>query len=461
MSDARAERKRKRRNDSDEGLSKKIATQEDAQNILVSLVDVDEEWTPVIATTPGICLPSDASFKAYTRARTSNVARPMLAGRSAISESELLLHCSSHPKLDYIAREEELSRADGLFKHYIGVYDSQTSRLELVEARKVVVRGTLRTDQKATASNGTNSQSESAPTTLSARSILGQTFGTKKSQKAIRALTENAITSPPKRAQDPSQKPILDPLASAVIQSMAQSSASMPSREELQAAVDEGKPRPKPNLSAETPADVYTMEEIVGVEVLKQLVVKEWHDAINNGEDVKTCSLFVSKRLARTVKAGDIKRLKALRFLLLLMDWNRCLKPGARGSKKLPGRDVVRKAVGAGIGDGILEPVRRRFATETTLNKWHIDNLMTHICALALSIDNYEVDTHDLRDDLRLTPKEVIQYFQELGCKVTAPTESERTKLKVSKAESSGHKIARLKLPLEFPKNRTMANKKR
>ena len=88
----------------------------------------------------------------------------MLAGRSAISESELLLHCSSHPKLDYIAREEELSRADGLFKHYIGVYDSQTSRLELVEARKVVVRGTLRTDQKATASNGTNSQSESAPT---------------------------------------------------------------------------------------------------------------------------------------------------------------------------------------------------------------------------------------------------------------------------------------------------------
>ena len=103
----------------------------------------------------------------------------------------------------------------------------------------------------------------------------------------------------------------------------------------------------------------------MGVEVLKQLVVKEWHDAINNGEDVKTCSLFVSKRLARTVKAGDIKRLKALRFLLLLMDWNRCLKPGARGSKKLPGRDVVRKAVGAGIGDGILEPVRRRFATET------------------------------------------------------------------------------------------------
>ena len=51
MSDARAERKRKRRNDSDEGLSKKIATQEDAQNILVSLVDVDEEWTPVI----GMC----------------------------------------------------------------------------------------------------------------------------------------------------------------------------------------------------------------------------------------------------------------------------------------------------------------------------------------------------------------------------------------------------------------------
>ena len=55
----------------------------------------------------------------------------------------------------------------------------------------------------------------------------------------------------------------------------------------------------------------------------------------------------------------------------------------------------------------------------------------------------------------------ISQYFHELGCKVANPTETERAKMKISKAESSTHRIARLKLPLEFPKTRTPGLKKR
>ena len=40
------------------------------------------------------------------------------------------------------------------------------------------------------------------------------------------------------------------------------------------------------------------------------------------------------------------------------------------------------------------------------LNKWAIDKLITHICALALAIDNYDVDVFDLREDLKLDNKE-------------------------------------------------------
>ena len=39
-------------------------------------------------------------------------------------------------------------------------------------------------------------------------------------------------------------------------------------------------------------------------------------------------------------------------------------------------------------------------STFSQLNKWAIDNLMTHICALALILDNYEIDSFDLREDL-------------------------------------------------------------
>lgn len=55
----------------------------------------------------------------------------------------------------------------------------------------------------------------------------------------------------------------------------------------------------------------------------------------------------------------------------------------------------------------------------------------------------------------------MTQYFHEIGCKVAAPTEGERAKLKIDASEKSAHRIAKLKLPLDFPKTRTPASKKR
>lgn len=40
----------------------------------------------------------------------------------------------------------------------------------------------------------------------------------------------------------------------------------------------------------------------------------------------------------------------------------------------------------------------------------------------------------------------------ELGCRVTAPTEADRTKYKLTKADANNHHIAKLKLPLVFPR---------
>lgn len=43
------------------------------------------------------------------------------------------------------------------------------------------------------------------------------------------------------------------------------------------------------------------------------------------------------------------------------------------------------------------------------------------------------------------------KYFLELGCKITAPTQTDMAKWKLSKAEIANHNIAKLKLPLKFP----------
>ncbi len=42
------------------------------------------------------------------------------------------------------------------------------------------------------------------------------------------------------------------------------------------------------------------------------------------------------------------------------------------------------------------------------MTKWHVDKLFIHLAALTLFVDDYEVDTYDLREDLRLDTKEYV-----------------------------------------------------
>ena len=38
--------------------------------------------------------------------------------------------------------------------------------------------------------------------------------------------------------------------------------------------------------------------------------------------------------------------------------------------------------------------------------RWNIDNLLTHVAAASLIVDDFEVDVNDLREDLKLENKE-------------------------------------------------------
>jgi DNA-directed RNA polymerase I subunit RPA49 len=96
------------------------------------------------------------------------------------------------------------------------------------------------------------------------------------------------------------------------------------------------------------------------------------------------------------------------------------------------------------------------------MSKWHVDKLIMHICALTLHIDdNFETDFNDLRDDLRLDVRQMTQYYHELGCKVASLTEREKERMGVAKSEAAQHRMAKLRLPLEFPKQRVAQRKRR
>ena len=230
-----------------------------------------------------------------------------------------------------------------------------------MEARKLVVRSILRSADK---DDKDSDSDENTPNMLSARSNLGLAFGTKKSQKAIRALTANAIKASPTKpgSQNPGGARTLDPLASAVLSSMTPFTSSMPTREQMQADIDENKPIPKPNLAAETPAEVYPVEQLVGgTNVLRDMNVKELISKVKAGEDVQTKSRFVSNRLRLIVQNGDIKQVRILKYLQLLLEWYKSLKAGSKGARRVP-KDEDMGSLMETYGSEVVRGIGGRFA---------------------------------------------------------------------------------------------------
>ncbi|CAO2649661.1 Nn.00g070460.m01.CDS01 [Neocucurbitaria sp. VM-36] len=434
-----SEKKRKRHGENGERPKKKAAIAPSG-NVQVELLENKETLGPLLAATPGLSFPKRIAFKPYKHTKI------LPQGES----TQLLLQSSEHARLDYLAQEEQDGSSESQLKDYVGVFDPVTSKLQIVPVKRVVVRSTLRSETEEMREE--QAELEARQNTVTAkRYALAAEFGSKKSRKALEERTLNAIRSG--NADDPTAIRN-ESVAENVLQNMAPSLGAMPTKEELAAAVDSSKPRPTPNLAAEYPGDVYTIDTVVGSELMTMLGVKDWVDASIAGQGVDVSSKYVAKRIVKLARNKQIQKLKVLRFILLCINFNAALL-GSGGSrpKKIPIKGKLEALMGDDTPAGCVMAIRRKFAPEAgDMPRWNIDNLITHIAAAALIVDDHEVDVNDLREDLKLENKEIRQYFMELGCKVAAPTQADLTKWKLNKAESTSHFIAKLKLPLSFPR---------
>ncbi|KAI6271769.1 hypothetical protein MCOR27_008651 [Pyricularia oryzae] len=429
-----SEKKRKRTEDGSSQKTSKKAAIDDVvsssalpQNIKVSSLVRPKLSPPVIATAPGLSVSPSVQFNPYTKLRKASS-----KSRNAPVLGDILLHSSSHRSLDYTAREEQSQNGEGFLRHYIGVFDPKTGELEVVEARKVTVRGSVRSQQApAEAMSAIESK-----TNMDMRTDLGQAFGTKKAKKALVSKVENAITAINNASSRDSGAG-----EAALMASIKTAAANMPTRDELQAAVDGAKPVPKGNYDAAEIQDVYDPDQIIGSDVLNAIPVRDWQTANKNDENVQLTSRYVANRLRRVGEhAESLKRLRILRYLYFLMTFIKIAKPGKNGVRKLPPRDKLREALSP-APDVVLDSLRHKFADGTQMRKIHADLIMTTCCVLASIIDSFEVDTFDLREDLQLEQKQLNSYFAEIGA---------RTKPVVNGDKKTT--IAKLALPLQFPK---------
>ncbi|KAF2666372.1 RNA polymerase I associated factor, A49-like protein [Microthyrium microscopicum] len=424
------DKKRKRESEpAGENTSKKSRVSFANDHVRVSMVGTKDEMAPVLAVPVGMAVPHH-SMKAYTKRPRDTVPN---------SQQSLILHSSEHPCLDYIGQEDFGNTAEALLKHYIGVYDPKDGSLKLVQARRVALRSTLRPTQEEI----DEAAAEKAAQTMGAqRHALGLEFGTKRAKKMIASMTENAIVAGPSGSA-PSAA------SKALLASVGESIANMPTVAEMDAQAAAAKPKPKANLDANNAKDVYSLERLVAREILEDLDVQPWIDETQKGKGVEVASRYVARRLGSAAGRGDVLKLKVMRYMLICIEYMGLCKKVRGGARMPKPLELKKMAHPLHVVDGVRKRFLQSGANE--LSQWDVDNLITHVMAMALYVDDLATDTTDLKDDFRLEPIKAQNYFRELGCKISAPTDREKTALRLTAAESKTRKYARLQLPLEFP----------
>jgi len=304
------------------------------------------------AATPGLHVSSRIGFTPYKRTKV------LPEGES----TGLLFHSADHPRLDYLAQEEQDGSSESQLRDYVGVFDPASNKLQLVPVKRVVVRSTLRSEAEEMRQEQEQNEAQAGSNITAKRAALAAEFGSKKSRKALEDRTLNAIHSG--NPNDPNTARS-DGIADNVLSNMASTGMAIPTKAELEAAVDSSKPRPTPNLAAEYPGDVYPIDTVVGSELMTMLEVKDWVDASAAGQGVTVASKFVAKRIVKLVKGKQIQKLKVLRFILLCINFNAALM-GAGGSrpKKIPIKGKLEAIMGEDTPAGCVLAIRKKFASE-------------------------------------------------------------------------------------------------
>jgi DNA-directed RNA polymerase I subunit RPA49 len=269
-------------------------------------------------------------------------------------------------------------------------------------------------------------------------------------------MSENAI-GPSKAERAGGVK--MDAMSAAVMASMTDATQGMATAEELRQEADASKPRPKANLDANDIKDVYTHDNLLGVDMMKHIPVMDWTQTIKDNKEIVVRSRHVAHRIKK--EGSNIENLKVLRYMLLLINIYNKAGPAKGGSRVWPKPDILKNVLD-GMPEAVVESARRRFTDGgKMMPRFKLDLLITHVCALACLVDYYEVNVFDLQEDLKLEGRAMAKYFREIGARVRPMSETERKKEKVDKAAAAQMQIARLKLPLEFPKVSAVRKKTR
>ena len=408
-------------------------------------------------------LPTNLKFTAYSRTNNS-------------SSKDLLLHTSDHPTIDYTAVENSTIHSNDKFnKHYVAVFDPATGKLDVTEAKKMIVRPQVRQFQKEQASEDEDSAPVAKPPS---RAALTEAFGTKKSKRAIQSIAENRLLA---RGGDGD-----DPLSKALLSTLAGEDDDQPDGSALSRSK---KPLPPANLSAKNIEDAYPLSTLIiprpYQDTLTKTSISYWKSRISESKTIKTNVRFVAHRMDYILKSHlavpnnsfRLQQVQVLRYIELLVQFHKhimTLSP-QRPIPDPSGWPPKTVATFANVSEqeDLLSRLIAHFFPDRKRSHHALTLLRSTILALTLHIPPPSLDSGigmlvceptDIYLDLAIDQKEAVMLFRELGCKVEYATDAELKRWSLSKMRQKIRgadgkefmpprpKFAKLRLPLQFPK---------
>lgn len=360
-------------------------------------------------------------------------------------------------------------------KHYVAVFDPTTGKLDVTEAKKMIVRPQVRQFQKEQESEDDDTAPAARPPS---RAALTEAFGTKKSKRAIQSIAENRLLARGGDGDDPLSKALLSTLAGEDDDQLDVSALSRSS-----------KPLPPANISAQNVEDAYSLSTLIIPHPYKDTLAKTsvsyWESRASKDDTIKTNVRFVAHRVGYLLKAhlalddnpSRLQQVQVLRYIELLVQLHKHVMtlPAQRPIPELSGWPTKILTTFANVSEQkeLLQQLISHFFPDRKRSHHALTLLRSTILALTLHIPPPSLDSGDkmlmseptdIYLDLALDQKDAFMLFRELGCKVDFATDAELKKWGLSKLRqkirgANGKeftpprpKFATLRLPLQFPK---------
>ncbi|KAK0189600.1 RNA polymerase I associated factor, A49-like protein [Armillaria mellea] len=397
---------------------------------------------PVLVSFPGIDAPASTPFKCYAQKKAKSKTKEK-EKTDANSSTNATIIVGETPSVEFVSNEEENRHiADSGCRYLLAVHNPRTSSLTLLPTPAPLhsLARTVKALKSVPAS--------SIPTQLAyreARNALGESFGTKKSQAAIRARERNKVDIS-----------AMNGVMGYVQDAIDVGAVGLPTLQEAKEVADMNRPIPPYNATTSDPAEVYDLHDIISENEWKVIPTEILNKSTSEHEKAALLPARNSdwvysnlKRLNLSEK-GTKKKLKIIYYISAMLAFRR-----TAGHKEVEKAKLEERlsAIPAVILDSLLARFTE-FSRESTVHrvtKTTETKLLTHLFALCLKVDDYASDPGAIAHDLSIPPTQVNQLFRSLGCQLKKLSERDRARYGLSD-DISNTKMAVLTAPVQFPK---------